>query len=60
MKNKMTFYIEAEVQHDFQLWINKHFELTGNKLTKTDVLNMLLRALLYANESHTESAQEGK
>jgi len=50
MKNKMTFYIEAEVQHDFQLWLNKHFELTGDKLTKTDVLNMLLRALLYTKD----------
>lgn len=27
-------------------WLYKYYELTGKKLTKTDVLNMLVEALL--------------
>lgn len=27
-------------------WLYKHYEITGKKITKTEVLNMLLEALL--------------
>jgi hypothetical protein len=53
MKKKMTFYIEEELEHDLQMWTHKYFELTGNKITKTEVINMLLRALL-----ETESVEK--
>jgi len=53
MKKKMTFYIETNLEHDLQIWINKYFELTSKKITKTDVLNMLLNALL-----ETETAEQ--
>lgn len=46
MKKKMTFYIETNLEHNLQIWINKYFEITGKKITKTEVLNMLLTALL--------------
>lgn len=46
MKKKMTFYIDEELERNLIIWITKYLEMTGKKITKTDVINMLLNALL--------------
>ena len=51
MKKKMTFYIEEEIEEKLIDWLHKHNKLTGKKLTKTSILNMLLKSLLNNDES---------
>ncbi len=49
MKKKTTFYIDEDHAKLLTHWIYKYYELTGKKITRTDVINMLLEALLNTN-----------
>jgi len=45
-KNKTTFYLDDDIEKKLVTWMAKYYELTGNKITKTAVIRMLLNALL--------------
>lgn len=46
MKKKSTLYLDLESEKKLHCWISHYFDQTGNKITKTDIINHLIKTFL--------------